>query len=54
MLSFIYENRMEPVEIVPRRGEGRRENNARDKSKIQCKDMCKYHSVSIPCATAVC
>jgi hypothetical protein len=39
----MYENRrMKPVEIVLRRGGGRRRENDRgDKS-----DMCKYHSVS--------
>jgi hypothetical protein len=36
------------VEIVLRRGEGKRENDRRDKPKIYCKHLSKYHNVSIP------
>jgi hypothetical protein len=57
-MLFLDENKeVKPVEIVLRmeRG-GKRENNGRGYSvysKIYCKHMCKYHSVS-PCTTILC
>jgi hypothetical protein len=51
----MYENRrMKPVEIVLRKGGGRkRENDGGGESKAYYKHICKYHHVS-PCATVIC
>jgi hypothetical protein len=45
---FTYENRrMKPVEIVQEGERGEEgEQIGRDKCKIYCKHMCKYHNVS--------
>jgi hypothetical protein len=47
---FIYENRrMKPVGIVLRSGEEERERTMEgvNLTKIYCKHICKYHSVSL-------
>jgi hypothetical protein len=54
VMYFIFTNenrRMKPVEIVLRR-EGKTENNRGGKSKIYCKQICKYHNES-PCTTII-
>jgi hypothetical protein len=46
---FIDENRrMKPIEIVLRRGEGRKRRTMEgvNLTKIYCKHTCKYHNVS--------
>jgi hypothetical protein len=52
-VSIYKKRRMKPVEIVLRRwGEGKRENDGGNKSKIYCKHICKYQNASL-CTTII-
>jgi hypothetical protein len=51
-VSICENRRMKPVEIVLRRGREKDGEQQKGKSKIYCKHICKYQSVSC-CTTTI-